>query len=94
MRLKSPVRFGTGEKAEELNPEPYLLSFSGNDITAISSPQRFIFDGQTVNVAAYNINGYNYFRLRDIAILLDFNVDWQGDGGVIELDLSKEYTED
>jgi hypothetical protein len=70
-----------GDELRELPP----------DVTAIASPQRFILDGHTVSVAAYNINGYNYFRLRDIAILLDFDIDWQPVGEIITLDLSKRY---
>jgi hypothetical protein len=70
-----------------------LRELPGEETTAISTLQRFVVGGQAANVAAYNIGGYNYFRLRDIAILLDFGVHWQGNGGVITLDLTRSYSE-
>jgi hypothetical protein len=36
----------------------------------VLSPQNLMIDGELVDVQAYNIDGYNYFRLRDIAALL------------------------
>jgi hypothetical protein len=42
-----------------------------------------VLDGQEVSVASYLINQLNYFRLRDIAILLDFNVSVNSDGAVV-----------
>ena len=35
------------------------------------SVQNLMIDGEAVDVQAYNIDGYNYFRLRDIAALLN-----------------------
>ena len=64
-----------------------------DDITVISSPHRLMVDGQPINIAAYNINGYNYFRLRDLAILLDFAVKFDGDAGKVTLDLTNPYSE-
>lgn len=64
-----------------------------NPVTAVASPQQIRLNGETVAVAAYNINGYNYFRLRDIAILLNFGVDFAEETGVITLDLTAAYKE-
>ena len=61
--------------------------------TAISTMQRLRVDGKFVNTAAYNINGYNYLRLRDIAIILDFAVIYDEDSGEITLDFDKSYSE-
>ena len=33
-------------------------------------------DGRDVTLQAYNINGYNYFKLRDLAELIGFEVGW------------------
>jgi len=63
------------------------------DITAVASPQRLMIDGVLVEVAAYNIDGYNYFRLRDLAILLDFAVNFDAASGLITLDLENPYKE-
>jgi len=60
--------------------------------TAVSSPQTILVDGKVISIAAYNINGYNYVRLRDIAILLDFGVNYNS-SGIITLDLDTGYKE-
>ena len=47
-------------------------------------------DGATKNVEKYNILGSNYFKLRDIAMLLNgtpaqFSVGWDEAGGVVSI---------
>jgi hypothetical protein len=59
--------------------------------TAIASPQKIMVDGKLIEIAAYNFDGFNYFRLRDIAILLDFSVDFSAADGKVTLDLAKKY---
>ena len=36
-------------------------------------------DGQLVELQAYNIDGSNYFKIRDIADIAGFGVDWDGE---------------
>jgi len=47
-------------------------------------------NGKRVSAKAYNIDGYNYFKLRDIARLVDFGVFWWQDSGV-SIDTSRGY---
>jgi uncharacterized repeat protein (TIGR02543 family) len=61
--------------------------------SAIASPQRLRVDGEFVDVAAYNIKGYNYFRLRDLAIILNFAVIYAEENGQITLDFANPYQE-
>jgi len=61
--------------------------------TAISSQQLLRVNGEHIKVAAYNIKGYNYFRLRDLAIILNFAVIYDDDTGKIELDFANPYKE-
>jgi len=61
--------------------------------TAIASPQRIRVDGEFIEVAAYNIKGYNYFRLRDLAIILNFSVIYEDETGKITLDFDNPYSE-
>ena len=61
--------------------------------TAVVSPQKLTVNGTSVAIAAYNINDYNYFRLRDIAILLNFKVIYDSATGGIQLDLQSPYSE-
>ena len=73
----------------------------GNELTdklaemesAIASPQSIRVDGGFIQVAAYNIQGYNYFRLRDLAIILNFSVIYNEETTKITLDFTNPYTE-
>jgi hypothetical protein len=62
-----------------------------DDISAIASPQKLMIDGVLVDIAAYIIDGYNYFRLRDLAILLDFSIESSGGNGPVSLDLDSPF---
>ena len=42
--------------------------------TAKASQDKVAVNGQQVKMQAYNINGYNYFKLRDLGQALDFYV--------------------
>ncbi|HOJ11156.1 MAG TPA: WG repeat-containing protein [Clostridiales bacterium] len=77
-----------------------LVAIGTDSKSAIPSNTEFmLFDkwgqwvGNVADLTAYNIGGNNYTKLRDIAKLFDFDVDWR-DGKVwIEPDVSP-YTED
>ena len=45
------------------------------------------------NLNSYNIDGYNYFRLRDILEPLDFYVHWDQDKSMITINTTKGYEE-
>ncbi len=49
-------------------------------------------DKTEVKFTAYNINGSNYFKLRDIASKLDFNVSYDSGSGNVSIDTSSQYT--
>ena len=52
-------------------------------------------DGNKVtNLTGYNIKGNNYFKLRDLGILFDFDVTWDGARKAVVIDTTKSYTED
>ena len=42
----------------------------------VVSPQSMTVDGEAVNVTAYNLQGNNYFRIRDLGRVLGFGVDF------------------
>lgn len=50
-------------------------------------------DGAEVELVAYGIDGYNYFKLRDIGKLFDFGVEWDAKNNAVIIDTSKPYTE-
>jgi len=57
------------------------LAVPAGAYSVVLSTQKLQIDGQAVDCMAYNIDGHNYFRLRDLAGLLSdtscrFSVDW------------------
>ena len=48
-------------------------------------------DGGNVNLKAYNIDGNNFFKLRDVMMKFDVFVGWDGATSTITLDTSKSY---
>ena len=47
--------------------------------TAHSSSAFLTLDGVPIKATCYNIDGNNYFKLRDITDALDCRVEWDGD---------------
>ena len=60
--------------------------------TPVPSNARVYLDGDEILLTAYNIDGNNYFKLRDIGGVFDFGVDWDGAAQTIAIDTSKGYT--
>ena len=63
---------------------------------AVPSAQNFEVDGRTVKTEVYNIDGNNYFKLRDIAMLLrgtqsGFSVDYDSAGKMISITSGSDY---
>lgn len=73
-----------------------LQKGDGKDKVAYVSSQMLLapMDGGFPNFTAYNINGNNYFKLRDIGELFEFEVDWDGANNCVIIDTRKAYTED
>lgn len=61
------------------------------DAAAVTSTAKLFCDGQQRNVSAFTINDYTYFKLRDIAKLLDMGVTWDEGTATIGLDTSVGY---
>ncbi len=57
---------------------------------AYPSTQPIRLNGQQVEMTAYNINGSNYVKLRDVGELVGFNVYW--DGTNVQVDSTAPYT--
>ena len=69
----------------------------GAEAAAVPSPQKVFFNANEIAFDAYNINGNNYFKLRDLAYILNgtskqFEVDWDEKNNVISLISDKAYT--
>lgn len=51
--------------------------------TAKASNQKVTLNGKPIQLNAYAIGGYNYFKLRDLGTVLGFEVDWDGSNIII-----------
>jgi 5'-nucleotidase len=62
----------------------------------LPSPQTLTVQDETVSAEVYNINGENYFKLRDVAMLLSgtavqFSVDYDAERNTVSLETGKAY---
>lgn len=57
--------------------------------TAVPSDHVFYVDGRLVSLAAYEIGGSNYLKLRDIGQAVGFNVYWDG---TVQIESDQPYT--
>ena len=78
----------TAEKAAEKPAEK---------VTAAATASKVVVDGKQVSFEAYNINGNNFFKLRDIAMAVNgtsknFEVGWDSANNAISLTPVKAYT--
>ena len=62
-------------------------------VTPTATTSNLYLDVSQVAMNAYNINGSNYFKLRDIARAFDFYVGWDADNRQIVMDTSRGYVE-
>ena len=63
----------------------------------VLSPQKLTVDGKAINCEKYNIDGSNYFKLRDLAYVLNgttsqFSVGWDAAAGVVSIQTGEAYT--
>lgn len=58
---------------------------SSSNKQAINSPQSVYLDGNIENLTAYSVEDNNYSKLRDVAELLDFAVDWNANTNTINI---------
>lgn len=63
---------------------------------AVLSPQKLSVDGVSIDCEKYNINGNNYFKLRDLALLLNgtgsqFSVGWDASTATVSIYTGEVY---
>lgn len=84
--LALAMLLSVGVKAEEVKT-----------VNAVKSSQKVSVDGKTVEIDAYNIDGSNYFKLRDVAVILsgtekEFDTGYDEDQKLITIELEKPYS--
>lgn len=62
------------------------------DKAATLTNDKILVNGQLVNFSVYNIDGNNYFKLRDILETFNIGVIWNQVSNAIEIDTSENYT--
>ncbi len=84
IKLSSGVPYSTvgGEGA---------IGFQVSESAALPTGSSVFLDGIAISVEAYNINGNNYFKLRDIMQAIDVCVIWDAKTGSIALETSAGY---
>jgi hypothetical protein len=60
--------------------------------TAAATGSKIYADGRELRLTAYAIDGYNYFKLREIGQAMDFGVDWDEARNAIVIDTGKGYS--
>ncbi len=72
------------------------IHFNSTGPSVVLSPQNLTVNGVRKNVEKYNIDGYNYFKLRDIAYLLNgtlaqFSVEWDAEANAARVVSGQPY---
>ncbi len=76
------------EKGKSYQPKgSELKAGDKKDKPAEQSQAKLEIDGELKNLSAYNINGQNYFKLRDLGKALDFKVSWDNENKQIVLEM-------
>ncbi len=75
---------------------PYTAAGSGSvgkygDTIATTSTAKLYCDGVRKNVSAYTINDYTYYKLRDIAQLIDMGITWNESTMTIGMETGRSY---
>ena len=70
-----------------------LVQGDGQDKTYAVSSSAILKDRANVTMNAFLINGNNYFKLRDLGKLFNFNVSWDGANNCILIDTTTSYME-
>jgi len=99
LSLSAPIRGNRQTRPEQpirQEPDEGYEEIPRGDAMAIPTPSRTLINNREVSFHSYNIGGYNYFKLRDIAYALNgtdstFNVTWQQHRISVILTLGEAY---
>ena len=63
----------------------------GASATAYQKEVNVVINNAATDVFVYNVDDYNYFRLRDLCALVDFDVQWNTEMEAVQVDTTKGY---
>ncbi len=82
---KEAILITTGKKYSPVGGE-----LSGTDLSSIDKVSfnkvTLIVNGQSQTLDAYNIDGNNYFKIRDLADIIGFTVGWDSASGTVTIE--------
>ena len=85
------ISLTSGDAYEAIGGE--MQQGDGTAKTATPTTSRVFLNGVELNLTAYNIDGSNFFRLRDLMRALDIGVTWNAAESTIGIDTAIPYTE-
>lgn len=68
-----------------------LAAGDGIPKEGILNTSKIYKDGQEINLTAYNINGNNYFKLRDVTEAFNIGVTWDSSTSTVGIDTTIDY---
>ncbi len=80
-------------KAYTVTSGELKVANESSDKVAKKTTSSIYADNKKVDFKAYNIEGNNYFKLRDIMKIFNIGVTWDGENNTIRIDSQIEYTE-
>jgi Copper amine oxidase N-terminal domain. len=88
---------GTSVSTPTTTPTTTPVTTPAKEVAAKLTSSKVVVDGKQVAFEAYSIDGYNYFKLRDLAMAItgsskQFEVAWDGDKKAINLVSGEAYT--
>ncbi|WP_201305413.1 stalk domain-containing protein [Paenibacillus puerhi] len=84
------------ESGKAYTPEGGELAVSANPAAkeAASTDSQIYLNGREVQLTAYNIDGNNYLKLRDVAKALNIGVTWDGQTNSVGIDTKVDYKDE
>lgn len=82
---ENAIEIITGEEytvVEESNSKYY---YPNRNYTANDTTSKVLVNGKLQNIKAYNIDGSNYFKLRDLGDVISFDIEWDGNKNEIKI---------
>ena len=90
---KKAISLAVGVAYTPVGGELAAGNLGAKNKTALQTGSKLYVDGLEVPLIPYNIDGNNYFKLRDIAKLVDFGVTWDPQRSLVGIDTSIPYSE-
>ncbi len=84
------IRLTTGEAYTIQGGELVKPTENGWKNAALTNSSLYL-DAEKKELTAFQIGGSNFFKLRDLAMILDFAVNWDGENNIVQIHTSEKY---